>query len=437
MNNNEIILGENNKSFLRRKWDSLFSKIAIKRIPNIYLKNNQVLNVNTEAQLRNLIDPKNFNSNKKWKVIILSFPLNNFVNLVGFFDSLDKALDEETMIIVNYYSWIWRPLFSLFSSIRLINNYNLLFFSKNTLNTFLRTCNFEVSKNLNNFFFPFNIPLVGKFITITLNFIPFSNYLNVSNIFFLRKKVYKNRQNQKLSLIVPCKNEELNIKNIVKDCREKLNFPYELIFIDDKSSDQTLNIMNECKVNNIDVDIKIVNGLGQGRGLAVSEGVKIAKGKYCITYDADMTINMFDINLFYSTISNGHADFINGTRLVYKPNSGAMRYLNFLGNTFFSKFASMITGEKITDTLCGSQCFITSDYIKFEEFKKKNNISDIWGTHNILFSSNYYGLKSIDLPVRYYERIEGETKMTKRIYYFFDMLSDFIKILREFKIRFL
>ena len=437
MNNNEIILGENNKSFLRRKWDLLFSKIAIKRIPNIYLKNNQVLNVNTEAQLRNLIDPKNFNSNKKWKVIILSFPLNNFVNLVGFFDSLDKALDEETMIIVNYYSWIWRPLFSLFSSIRLINNYNLLFFSKNTLNTFLRTCNFEVSKNLNNFFFPFNIPLVGKFITITLNFIPFSNYLNVSNVFFLRKKVYKNRQNQKLSLIVPCKNEELNIKNIVKDCREKLNFPYELIFIDDKSSDQTLNIMNECKVNNIDVDIKIVNGLGQGRGLAVSEGVKIAKGKYCITYDADMTINMFDINLFYSTISNGHADFINGTRLVYKPNSGAMRYLNFLGNTFFSKFASMITGEKITDTLCGSQCFITSDYVKFEEFKEKNKISDIWGTHNILFSSNYYGLKSIDLPVRYYERIEGETKMTKRIYYFFDMLSDFIKILREFKIRFL
>ena len=437
MNNNEIILGENNKSFLRKKWDLLFRRIAIKRIPNTYIKNNQVLNVNTEDQLRNLIDPKNFNSNKKWKVIILSFPLNNFVNLVGFFDSLDKALDEDTMIIVNYYSWIWRPLFSLFSSIRLINNYNLLFFSKNTLNTFLRTCNFEVSKNLNNFFFPFNIPLIGKFITITLNFIPFSNYLNVSNIFFLRKKVYKNRQNQKLSLIVPCKNEELNIKNIVKDCREKLNFPYELIFIDDKSSDQTLNIMNECKVNNIDVDIKIVNGLGQGRGLAVSEGVKIAKGKYCITYDADMTINMFDINLFYSTISNGHADFINGTRLVYKPNSGAMRYLNFLGNTFFSKFASMITGEKITDTLCGSQCFITSDYIKFEEFKKKNNISDIWGTHNILFSSNYYGLKSIDLPVRYYERIEGETKMTKRIYYFFDMLSDFIKILREFKIRFL
>ena len=278
MNNNEIVFGENNKSFLRKKWDLLFKKIVIKRIPNIYIKNNQVLNINSETQLKNLIDPKNFDSNKKWKVIILSFPLNNFVNLVSFFDSLDKALDEETKIVVNYYSWIWRPIFSLFSIIGLINNYNLLFFSKNTLNTFLRTCNFEVSKNLNNFFLPIDIPFVGKFITIILNLIPFSNYLNVSNIFFLRKKVYKNKQNQKLSLIVPCKNEELNIKSIVNDCREKLNFPYELIFIDDRSSDQTLNIMNECKVNNVDLDIKITKGLGQGRGLAVSEGVKIAKG---------------------------------------------------------------------------------------------------------------------------------------------------------------
>ena len=290
---------------------------------------------------------------------------------------------------------------------------------------------------MNNFFFPFKIPFIGQIITIILNFIPFSYYLNVSNIFFLRKKVYKKKQNQILSLIVPCKNEELNIKNIVKDCKNKLNFPYELIFIDDKSSDQTLKVMNDCKKNNSDIKIKIANGLGQGRGMAVSKGVKIAKGYYCITYDADMTVNMFDINLFYSTISNGHADFINGTRLIYKPYSGAMRYLNFLGNTFFAKFASIITGEKITDTLCGTQCFITEDYERFEEFKREKKISDIWGTHNILFASNFYGLKSIDLPVRYYERIEGETKMTKRIFYFFDMLFDFIKFLKEFKIKFL
>ena len=436
MNNQKILYGGNDKSFLRKKWDALFQDIALKRIPNIYKENDQVLNIKNENQLEDLINPKNFDNNKKWKVVILSLPLNNFINLVSFFNSLDNALDEETKIIVNYYSGFWRPLFALFSFFGLINNYNLLFFSKNTLNTFLRTGNFEVSKNLNNFFIPFKIPLISKFFSTMANLLPFFDYFNVTRVFHLRKKVYKKRQNQKMSLIVPCKNEELNIKKIINESRDKLNFPFEIIFVDDQSSDKTLKIMEECKSTNSDIEIKITKGLGQGRGIAVNEGLKVANGYYSVTFDADMTVNMVDINLFYSTISNGHADFINGSRLVYKPYTGAMRYLNFLGNTFFAKFASFITGEKITDTLCGSQCFITEDYKIFNEFKKKNMINDIWGTHNILFSSNFFGLKCIDLPVRYYERIEGETKMTKRIYYFFSMLSDFIKILKRFKINF-
>jgi hypothetical protein len=436
MNNQKIIYDGSNKSFLRKKWDALFQDIAQKRIPNIYKVNNQILNIKNSEQLESLIDPKNFESNKKWKVIILSLPLNNFVNLVNFFNSLDDALDEETKIIVNYYSRLWQPFFTLFSFLGLINNYNLLFFSENTLHTFLRTGNFEISKNLSNFLIPFKMPLISKFFSILLNFLPFLDYLSVTRVFYLRKKVYKKRQHQKMSLIVPCKNEELNIENIVSESKEKLNFPYEIVFVNDKSTDKTLKIMEDCKLNNSDIEIKITEGLGKGRGIAVNEGIKIANGNYSVTFDADMTVDMFDINLFYSTISNGHADFINGSRLIYKPYSGAMRYLNYLGNTFFAKLATFIISEKITDTLCGTQCFITADYKIFNEFKAKNSINDIWGTHNILFSSNFYGLKSIDLPVRYYERLEGETKMTKRIYYFFSMLSDFIKILKRFKINF-
>ena len=436
MNNNKIIYGGDEKSFLRIKWDALFQEIALKRIPNNIKENNQVLNVKSEEQLKELIDPKNFENNKKWEVIVLSLPLNNFINLVSFFNSLDSALNEETKIIINYYSSIWKPFFSLFSALGIINNYNLLFFSENTVNTFLRTGNFEISKNLNNFFIPFKMPFITKFFSILINFLPFLDFLSVTKVFYLRKKVYKKRVNQKMSLIIPCKNEELNIKKIVNESREKLNFEYEIVFIDDKSTDKTLNVMKNCKSNNKDIEIKIAEGLGLGRGLAVNEGVKLANGNYCVTFDADMTVNMFDINLFYSTISNGHADFVNGSRLVYKPYSGAMRYLNFLGNTFFAKFASYIVNEKITDTLCGSQCFLKSDYKIFNDFKNNNSINDIWGTHNILFASNFYGLKCIDLPVRYYERKEGETKMTKRIYYFLSMLSDFIKTLKRFKINF-
>ena len=433
----KITFGSDSKSFLRKKWDLLFKKIAIRRIPSSLTKSNQVINIENEEQLKDLINPKNKENNKKWKVVVIFIPLNNFINLVGFFNNLDEALNENTKIIVNYYSILWKPLFAFFAFFKLIKNYNKsLFFSKNTLNIFLKSANFEVSKNLNNFFIPFKIPIISKFFSIIFNFLPFINYFNITDVCYLRKKIYKKRQNQKLSLIVPCKNEEGNIKKIVSEARENLKFPYEIIFIDDQSTDDTLKIMENCKSTNDDIEIKIAKGLGNGKAIAINEGIKIADSYYSIIFDADMTVNMTDVNLFYSTISNGFADLINGSRLVYKPYSGAMKKLNFLGNTFFAKLASYITGEKITDTLCGSKCFITRDYEIFNEFKEKNKINDIWGDFNILYASNFYGFKCIDLPVRYYERLEGETKMKKRLYFFFNMLNTSLKAFIRFKINF-
>jgi len=437
MINEQIIYGGDNKSYLRKKWDYLFQIIALSRIPEFYKNEELVNNVLTEQQLKDLIDPKNSETNNKWKTVILTFPLNNFVNLVGFFDKLDSSLNEEAKVIVSYYSKIWKPFFFIFSLFGLIRNYkNSLFFSKDTLEIFLRTGNFEISKKIPNYFIPFNIPIINKFLSILINFLPFLDNLSVTKVFYLRKKNYKKRQNKKISLIIPCKNEQGNILNIVTDAKKELIIPYEIIFVDDKSSDNTFQIIIDCKKKFSDVDIQVTKGPGKGKSLAVNEGIKIATGYYSIIFDADMTVNMKDINVFYNAISNGNADIINGSRLVYKPYTGAMRYLNFLGNKFFSKLSSFITGELITDTLCGSKCFITKDFKIFNEFKDNNNINDIWGDFNILYSSNFYGLKCIDLPVRYYERVEGETKMKKRFYFFLNMLSTSIKAMNRFKINF-
>ena len=59
----------------------------------------------------------------------------------------------------------------------------------------------------------------------------------------------------------------------------------------------------------------------------------------------------------------------------------------------------------------------------YEEFSERNRLNDIWGDFNIIFASSFYGYKLIDLPVRYHERKAGETKMKKRVYYFFNMLN--------------
>ena len=68
------------------------------------------------------------------------------------------------------------------------------------------------------------------------------------------------------------------------------------------------------------------------------------------------------------------------------------------------------------------------------EFRKNNNFKDIWGDFNIIFSAVYYGYKLVDLPVRYYERISGETKMKRRFSYFLNMLRICISAFCIFKL---
>ena len=177
----------------------------------------------------------------------------------------------------------------------------------------------------------------------------------------------------------------------------------------------------------------MVHGEGLGKYKAVRQGIKKSSGYYCMIFDADITVDMSDLNLFFKAISEGRGNLINGSRLIYKPYSGAMRTLNYFGNIFFAYLVSYITNVKVTDTLCGTKCFKTSDINKFDEFEKNNNITDLWGDFNILFASSYYGLKTIDLPIRYKKREEGETKMNKRYFFFKNMLRTCLKAFIRFK----
>lgn len=431
----KLILESKKKSFLRSKWEEILKKTILKRIPEEYIKEDQIIFLNSEEEIKKyFLNLKSNNSNKK-KIIIILIPLNNFLNLIKFLDNIDKILDEETKIIINYFSISWKQIFNIFSLLGLIKNFKKsLFFSRKTFQIFLNCTNFEISKKLNDISIPFDIPIVTKLSSLIINVFPFLSIISFANIYYLRKRVKKSSDNKIMSLIIPCKNEQDNIENIVNEARIKLRFPYQLVFIDDLSNDETyLRIKNSININQ-DLNIKIVSGKGEGKSRAVDIGVRNSDGFYCAILDADLTVRMEDINSFYSAISIGNGDVINGTRLIYKLEENSMRFLNILGNKFFSYLISYITSTKISDTLCGTKCFKKSDWEIFEKFRSENKLDDIWGDFNIIFASSYYGYKLIDLPVRYYERISGETKMKRRFYYFLNMLKLCYLAFLKFKI---
>ena len=131
--------------------------------------------------------------------------------------------------------------------------------------------------------------------------------------------------------------------------------------------------------------------------------------------DADLTVIPEDLPQFYNVIKWHYADFLHGTRFVYPQEKGAMRYLNLLGNIGFALLFSYILEQRTTDTLCGTKVFWRHDWPKFEEIQERLGNTDIWGDYNLIFGAAFFGLKISQLPVRYFERIEGETKMTRRL----------------------
>mgnify|MGYP001304428149 FL=1 len=420
------------KSFLRKRWEDYFLSIVKKRIPKASIENNEILIIDTQKKLDEILDGSKIQRNINF--LIVSIPLNNFDNLVDFFKKIDGKLSDETKIIVNYYSILWRPFFFVMSKIGITHYFkNECYFSQKIFNIFLDSTNYKISHYIDEPPIPVNIFGISKFFHLITNFISIFKKLSVTKICYLQKKtISKDYSQKKASIIIPCKNEEKNIEKIIQDTKT-LEFPFELIFIDDKSEDKTEAIINSEINKNTDKEIKLVSGKGLGKYKAVRQGIKAATGYYSMIFDADITVDMSDLNLFYKAISEGRGNLINGSRLIYKPYSGAMRTLNYFGNIFFANLVSYITNVRVTDTLCGTKCFKTTDIKKFDEFEEKNNIIDLWGDFNILFASSYYGLKTIDLPIRYKKREEGETKMNKRYFFFKNMLRTCLKAFLRFK----
>lgn len=91
----------------------------------------------------------------------------------------------------------------------------------------------------------------------------------------------------KLSVIVPCYNEEQSLNYFYDEVIKYLNFEYELIFVNDGSKDNTLDTLKQLK--NINHNIKIINlSRNFGKEAAMYAGIVESKGEYVVIMDADL-----------------------------------------------------------------------------------------------------------------------------------------------------
>jgi glycosyltransferase involved in cell wall biosynthesis len=154
----------------------------------------------------------------------------------------------------------------------------------------------------------------------------------------------------KLSIVIPCFNEESTLKHCVAKVRAiaDSHLSLEIIIVDDGSRDQSLQIARSLEREYKDV-VVIQQPHNQGKGAALRTGFQKATGDYVAVQDADLEYDPQDLKRLLVPLVNDEADVVFGSRFL---SSGAHRVLYFwhsLGNNLLTLISNMFTDLNLTD----------------------------------------------------------------------------------------
>lgn len=207
----------------------------------------------------------------------------------------------------------------------------------------------------------------------------------------------------------------------------------EIIFVDGFSTDGTVEKIEEIKKKyGKSMEIRLIHQIPRedkgkikanlikdnkmlklGKADAVRKGFDAAKGDVLMILDADCTVPPEDLPKFYLALAESRGDLINGTRLVYPLEKGAMRILNLYANEFFGVVFSWLLGQHIKDTLCGTKVLTKESYEKIKKTREFFGDFDPFGDFELLFGATKQNLKIVELPVRYKARVYGDIKIQR------------------------
>jgi len=202
-----------------------------------------------------------------------------------------------------------------------------------------------------------------------------------------------------ISVVIPVYNEEQNIRILYNEVTQALSgLPnlYEILFIDDGSSDGSTTVLKEIAKNDKKVKL-IVLKRNYGQTAALSAGIEISKGELIITMDADLQNDPKDITLLVDKINEGY-DLVSGWRKDRKDYFFNRRLPSLIANYLISK----ITGLKLKDYGCSLKVYK-------REFLKNINL---YGEMHRFISVYVYSMggKIAEIEVNHRKRQYGVSK---------------------------
>jgi len=158
-----------------------------------------------------------------------------------------------------------------------------------------------------------------------------------------------------LSLVIPCYNEQDNLRALLKAIHEAvdpLNLPYEVVITDDCSTDRSWEILKELAA----ADPRIRGqrfAINCGESAASWAGLNAARGKYLVTLDADLQNDPKDLPKFLEALKQ--YDCVCGTRV--KARGAGDNFIRVASSRIANWVRNKLSGEQIADAGCTYRAF--------------------------------------------------------------------------------
>ena len=340
---------------------------------------------------------------------------------IGYLDDIEKVLrvlrkisTPNTRLVVSYYSHLWKPVLALAVQLgRKMPQPDVNFLSSSDIKNILYLAGFEVVRTEWRQLIPTRLAGIGTLLNRYLGTLPIIRRLCLRHYIVARPFERFKEASPSVSILIPCRNERGNIESAIKRM-PRFAKEMELIYVEGHSSDGTFE---ECKrVQGIYADewnILVAQQDGKGKGDAVRKGFDMASKEILMILDADLTVAPEDLPKFYNAIAEGAGEFINGTRLVYPMERGAMRFLNYWANRTFALIFSFLLNQRFTDTLCGTKVLSKKHYDDIAKGRFYFGEFDPFGDYDLIFGAAKLNLKITEVPIRYSDRTYGAPQISR------------------------
>lgn len=210
-----------------------------------------------------------------------------------------------------------------------------------------------------------------------------------------------------ISIVIPVYNEEKTIKSILLKIKKNKNIKKEVILVDDGSSDETRNIINNnCKGL---YQKKIFLKKNMGKGFALREGFKKVSGEIIIIQDADLEYSPNEYQRLIKPIITNKSDVVYGSRVMI----GAKRFrpksldtmIRMFANYFLTYLSNFLNNQNLTDA---HTCYKVFKSSLLKKVKLEEDGFNFCPEFTAKISS--LGIKIKEVPISYFGRTHKEGK---------------------------